>query len=177
MSAPHFALYDKAYALLRDVTPRREDCGQHCGRRCCHTGSFSNASTGMLLFPGEKEYLLAHGVNASRFTETDDGTLFVCDGHCDRRLRPLACRMFPYYPHIESDGRLRILHDLRALSVCPLLTSRSLRRAPVRFLRSMKSAARLLQSDPEIAAELQKNSDFLSSLAALCNSLYSKARR
>lgn len=172
MSESCFDLYDKVYTLLCDVTPRREDCGQHCGARCCHSGSFSEHSTGMLLFPGEKAYLLAHGVNASRFTEAADGTLLVCDGHCDRTLRPLACRMFPYYPHIEPDGSVRILHDLRALSICPLLTKRSLRRAPVRFLRSMKRAARYLQSDPQIAAELQKNSDFLSSLTDLWDTLY-----
>ena len=72
-----------------DLTPLAFDCGRLCGSHCCQGG----ADAGMRLFPGETA--------DSGFTvrdTADGGRLLLCGGHCDRRVRPLACRIFPLFP-------------------------------------------------------------------------------
>ena len=46
-------LYQQAYACLGRITPIPADCGKLCGAKCCK----GNDDDGMILFPGEAEFL------------------------------------------------------------------------------------------------------------------------
>lgn len=93
-----FALYDRAYRLLDDVTPRRFNCGTLCGAACCHNLSKSgDTETGMLLLPFEKDYLQHAGAAGYSYlcdSNREEPDMLICSGLCDRRFRPFACRIF-----------------------------------------------------------------------------------
>ena len=134
-----------AYSALRFVTPLPHglDCGKLCGARCCQGGD----NDGMELFWGE-ERLFAHD---PRFTVRTDGTrrILVCRGVCERRMRPLACRMFPFYPipqETEHGLSVRVVYDLRGLKICPLV--REARKPDPRFAAAVQKAGRILLRDP-----------------------------
>ena len=148
----------RARALLETVTPLESDCGRVCDGRCCHA---AEGHEGMLLFPGEA----AEGF-AVRQTEAGD-RLCVCDGTCDRAERPLACRMFPLFPAVGEDGRVRAVYDVRAFGVCPLV--RESAHVPLRrdFVRAVRRAGRILMSDPDCAAFLRRSSRELAELDRL----------
>lgn len=127
-------IWRKCHALLDNVTPLLTDCGFLCDARCCKGGS----NDGMLLFPGEESLLLETAEPGSipgerrgwRLTDSniqvpdthEPVKLLVCNGRCDRRFRPMACRMFPLLPWLDRQGRVRIRPDLRAYATCPLLS-------------------------------------------------------
>ena len=110
----------RARALLDALTPLKTDCGRLCGGACCQ----GDDSTGMLLFPGEEA--LYEGCTFARIEATGfslGGTpalLLICDGACDRKNRPLACRLFPLFLAFTKNGGTRVRMDTRAASVCPL---------------------------------------------------------
>ena len=121
-----------------DLTPLAFDCGRLCGSRCCQGG----ADAGMRLFPGEAA--------DSGFTvrdTADGGRLLLCGGHCDRRVRPLACRIFPLFPYLDGDGRIRAGFDPRAYALCPLVRARVT--PQLAFIRQVRRAGRRLTADPE----------------------------
>lgn len=106
---------NEAKRLLAEVTPLRKDCGRVCGGACCR--SMAGEETGMLLFPGEEDdYEDAPGWQCKAVPM---GTLAICPGHCDRAMRPLACRLFPLLPLLREDG-IHVAMDARARAVCPL---------------------------------------------------------
>lgn len=165
----------RAWALLADVTPLDVNCGQVCNARCCHA---DDQSSGMRLFPGEEQLVAACGY---RLTLTSDGgELLECDGHCDRALRPLACRMFPLFPYVDEEGRVRAVYDPRAWRLCPLV--RECAHVPLQrdFVRAVRRAGRVLMEDPRCAAYLQEQSreiDLLNGLLPLQNQRAPIARR
>ena len=71
----------------------------------------------MLLFPGEEA--LYEALPGYRVRRTARGWLLICNGSCDRAMRPLSCRMFPLLPTLR-DGEIRVEMDARARAVCPL---------------------------------------------------------
>lgn len=138
-----------ARELLDAVTPLRGDCGRYCGGACCQ--SDGDGQGGMLLFLGEESLYrdLPEGFSLSR----DDGVipgayLLTCSGFCDRRQRPLACRLFPLLP---SPSGCRM--DRRGWAVCPLMESG---RAGLsrEFAAAVEEAGRILYQCPEHAALL-----------------------
>ncbi len=115
----------------------------------------------MLLFPDEE---------AAGFTCTPAAgghTLVTCDGHCDRTTRPLACRMFPLFPYVEEDGRVRAVYDPRAWRLCPLVQQHA--HVPLRrdFVRAVRRAGRLLMRDAACAAFLREQSEEIRDLNRL----------
>lgn len=137
-------LIRRAYDLLDRVTPLTTDCGRLCGGRCC-TG---DSETGMFLFPGEEE-LIKH---IDRFDILDcEGNfgykMVVCNGTCDRKTRPLACRIYPYFPVISENG-FSVRADIRGISSCPLLSENI--RVNYGFIRQIRKVARLLSRDDKI---------------------------
>ena len=87
-------MYEKIYKTLGELTPLKADCGLLCDGACCK----GDEKTGMRLFPHEESSL--------RTILTEDGVrLAVCDGTCDRSKRPLACRIFPFFPQLMKRGR------------------------------------------------------------------------
>ncbi len=199
MAVDTVRLIAQAWALLDQVTPLPADCGTVCGRACCRgeDGGTSGAggaqaepeaapregdsAAGMLLFPGERELLeqfreqpLAQGegpapAHGFRFCEAAGGTLAVCSGSCDRRCRPLACRIFPLYPHLDREtGRVRAVYDPRAWRVCPLVRENAWIRLDRHFVRTVRTVGRLLTQDEdcrrfllEQAAEMEAVAAFL----------------
>lgn len=138
-----------AKALLESVTPLKRDCGRACGAACCQ--SDEDGQGGMLLFPGEEA--LYPSLPAGWRVEPDDavlsgGRLLICDGRCERNLRPLSCRLFPLLP-----TRTGAKMDRRAWAVCPLMESGK-RGLDPRFVEAVAQAGRLLYAHPAHAAFL-----------------------
>lgn len=135
---------NRAYSILDSTVPMSFDCGQLCGKKCCH----GNEEDGMLLFPGE-EVFFADDENFV-IKESSLGKTLVCKGNCDRNRRPLACRIFPLFPYVvknENGYRISVLKDVRALEYCPLDDGDILQS----FKRSVRLAARSLLRDDECA--------------------------
>lgn len=145
----------QAWYLLAARTPLAADCGQVCGRACCrNTGG---EVRGMRLFPGEKERLAS--AEGFRFWETEDGgTLMECGGHCDRNRRPLACRLFPLFPHMDETGRIRAVYDPRAWRLCPLVRGAAEIPLDRDFVRTVRTVGRLLAQDEACRAFLLRES-------------------
>lgn len=147
-------LYQKAYAILANITPIPADCGMLCSSRCCK----GDRDQGMILFPGEAEFL---GIDVPKRTmgDTEVG-FFVCDGTCNRARRPLSCRIFPFAPYLK-DGTLSVIPDPRARFLCPLLEEDAIPFVQGEFLRAIKSAFTLLAEHEEIRKMLIEYSKML----------------
>ena len=109
-------LYKHLYKLLEKATPIGVDCGQLCGGACCE----GDGETGMYLFPfeevmydGTEDWLEIY--DSDFLIDGNPVKIAICDGTCDRKKRPLSCRIFPLF---EQNGELK--NDLRAVHICPL---------------------------------------------------------
>ena len=169
----HFEALLKAYTRLEDVTPLKYDCGTLCGGLCCRDNGEDGETLGMWLLPYEKELLTALTENDEiteyTFGKAEDGTETVfCKGICDRRFRPFACRIYPYYPKIKKceDGRtkIEIRKDPRARFSCPMAMKDSYLRPSIEFVSAVKSAVRELMKDEDLSKDLLSVSEFLSEI-------------
>ena len=145
--------------LLADCTPLNSDCGALCGAACCR--SLEGEETGMLLFPGEE--ILYRDRQGFRMAKTGQGTLLICSGMCDRRERPLACRLFPLLPVIR-DGGIRVAVDARARTVCPL---RRVDACGAGFIKGVRRVGEILAEDPVQRAFLERLTGMHDELRAL----------
>ena len=99
------------YSLLRKETPLKEDCGKICNGKCCK----GDENTGMIIFPGEENFLDEN----IKIKETKGGVkIAVCNSTCDRNKRPLSCRIYPLFPLMTETGKIKTIIDIRAN--CPL---------------------------------------------------------
>ncbi|MBQ3055678.1 MAG: hypothetical protein IJC88_06200 [Oscillospiraceae bacterium] len=147
-------LYADAYAALSTVTPIPADCGMLCQNRCCH----GDEDHGMILFPGEAEFL---GITCkTREMNGMEVGFFTCNGTCRRNRRPLSCRIYPYAPYFK-DGVLTVLPDPRAKYVCPLLSEDAIGFIQADFLTAIKTAFTVLLQSPEISDMLVRYSEML----------------
>ena len=152
MSEIHAVL--AARELLENLTPLKTDCGRLCQGACCR----GDEATGMLLFPGEEA--LYEGCAFARVVPTDfslGGTpaqLLVCDGRCDRKNRPLACRLFPLFLKFREDQPPVLRMDARARAVCPL-TDYGMKALDPEFKQAARRAYDLLLEDKVCAAYLR----------------------
>lgn len=135
-------IYKKAKYIMEDKTPLKKDCGLICGKACCK----GDSETGMLLFPYEQTTL--------DITEKDGVRLCVCNGSCNREERPLSCMIFPFFPYLTTDGRIRVIPDIRGGEICPIVRNFSDVKLDRRFLRRVKKVGRLLKEDEECRAFL-----------------------
>jgi len=134
--AEYQKLYEKIFRVLGDLTPLRADCGLLCNGACCK----GDENTGMRLFPGEESPLQVKQL------ESGD-RLAVCNGTCDRSKRPLACRIFPFFPTIDGDGKIYVEEDDRARTVCPMVGHSDEILYDERFLRAVKKVGQMLAKD------------------------------
>lgn len=136
--------YKALYALFDHLTPLPMDCGQVCGGACCRDlfQGQEGAPSGMRLFPGEEAFRRECGFSGGSLVEAEPDRLYICSGVCRREERPLACRLFPLFPALHADGRIRAVYDPRAWRVCPLV--RLQRHVPLdrRFVRAVRAAGR-----------------------------------
>lgn len=115
--------YRAAYKKFDTVTPIKADCGRLCENACC---AVTDEITGMYLFPFE-EKMFEPLPDWAELYETDftyNGgktcDLITCTGSCERKLRPLSCRIFPLVPYVHRGEKLRIIMDPRGRMMCPL---------------------------------------------------------
>ncbi len=139
-------LYKRAKGIIGDRTPLKKDCGLVCGNACCK----GDKNTGMLLFPHEKTSL--------DVTEKEDVRLAVCSGKCNREERPLSCMIFPFFPYLTQEGRVKVIPDIRGYNICPLVRNFEQTRFDRAFLRRVKEAGRLLIEDEECKEFLYETS-------------------
>ncbi len=111
--------YHELYRLLETETPLKFNCGRLCGAACCQV---SPELPGMYLFPGEEalfEGLAGFTGSEGHLPGYGAVRLLSCEGHCDRVLRPLSCRVFPLAPQ-RDNNTVTIRMDPRGRAVCPL---------------------------------------------------------
>lgn len=145
-------LYKKAKNIIGDKTPLKKDCGLLCGNACCK----GDENTGMLLFPFEETVL--------KVTEKDGVRLAVCDGSCNRKERPLSCMIFPFFPYMTKEGRIKVVPDIRGYGVCPIVRNFGQARVDRAFLRRVKEVGRLLCEDEQCRSFLYEASRELDTL-------------
>lgn len=139
-------LIKKAYELLERVTPLAYDCGKLCGGKCCK----GDGNTGMWLFPYEEEILKNIDGFEIKDCEGNFGyKMVVCGGICDRKTRPLACRIYPYFPMITDEG-FDARADIRGITSCPMLYQNI--KPDYKFIRQVRKVARLFDRDEELKA-------------------------
>ncbi len=137
-------LQQQVFDILGDLTPLTADCGRLCGGACCK----GDDKTGMRLFPFEQTPL-------SVICTQDGGRLAVCEGTCDRKTRPLGCRIFPFFPTVDEKGRVFAELDYRAARLCPMVTHADEIMFDKRFLKAVKKVGKLLVKDPACRAFLE----------------------
>ena len=121
---------------MGDLTPLKADCGKLCGGACCK----GDENTGMRLFPFEESELPVKAL--------DNGVrLVVCEGKCDRTKRPLACRIFPFFPTVDERGKVFIESDFRGARLCPLITHSDEIIFDKRFFKALRKAGKILAKD------------------------------
>lgn len=129
--------YKSAKAIIGDKTPLYKDCGLICGKACCK----GDEQTGMLLFPFESTVLKVIKENENR--------LCVCNGSCNRENRPLSCMIFPFFPYIDVNGKLKAVIDSRGRGVCPLVSMGDVVLYNKAFIRRVAKLGRFLKKDEE----------------------------
>ncbi len=162
----------RAYRLIGSATPISADCGELCSAACCSSPEGAESEYGMLLFPGE-EHLLK---NDPHFTLSKlpsapgfSGSVWfaTCDGSCDRKHRPLSCRIFPAIPYLAPSQRKdpaafpAVIPDPRAAIVCPLV-AHGANHIEEQFCEAVARAAVALRKCPV-------HRKFLDALSALCD--------
>ena len=138
-----------ARRLLESLTPLKRDCGRSCGAACCQ--SDEDGQGGMLLFPGEEKLYASLPMGWTiepNHAVIPNGLLLICDGHCDRSMRPLSCRLFPLLP-TRTGARM----DRRAWAVCPLMESGKRGLNPD-FVSAVEQAGQILYAHPDETAFL-----------------------
>ena len=160
-------LYLQLYKLFDDATPVPIDCGELCRKACCG----GDSDSGMLLFPGEYEVYKLLEPEWAKTDKTDmtyeyNGKIYrvpiiFCNGTCDRYQRPLACRIFPLTPILDKNGRLEIITDPRAKSICPLAKGFYTEDYDARFVKSIQRAFTLLMKSGRFKAFMREYTDYL----------------
>ena len=148
-------LYKEANRIIGDKTPLKKDCGIICDGACCE----GDSDTGMLLFPFEESTLTVK--------EKDGVRLAVCDGRCKRYERPLSCRIFPFFPYVTPEGKIRVIPDIRGVNVCPLISHFDDVKFDRGFLWRVKKVGSLLYADDACREFLIETSREIDSIISL----------
>lgn len=153
-------LYRKAYRILDESTPTKFDCGKLCEKKCCS----GDKEKGMLLFPDENMIF----PEAGRFLKArkeklgeKEVSFAVCSGTCERKLRPLSCRIFPLVPYIGKDKKLTVIEDPRAKYLCPLLMCSDVIGMDKIFYKKVLNVFRFLVEDDDIRKFIEALSETL----------------
>lgn len=159
-------VYLQLYRLFDKCTPVPVDCGKLCGKACC-----KGDDSGMFLFPGESEvYKLIRPegfrIEMSDLTYDDEGVkrktpIIFCDGNCDRYVRPLACRIFPLTPIFDDKGKIEIIVDPRAKSICPLAKTMYLNEYDKDFIKAVRRSFILLAKNRHVRAFLKEYTSYI----------------
>ena len=133
---------------MGDLTPLKAECGTLCGGACCK----GDENTGMRLFPFEESELPVKAL--------DNGVrLVVCEGKCDRTNRPLACRIFPFFPTVDERGKVYVEADFRGARLCPLISHSDEIIFDKRFFNALKKVGKILAKDEACLEFLREATD------------------
>lgn len=159
-------VYLQLYRLFDNVTPLPVDCGKLCGSVCC-----SGDDSGMFLFPGEAsvyKLLKPEGfkIDFSDLEYSDGGIkkktpIIFCKGNCDRYVRPLACRIFPLTPILDENGKIKIITDPRAKSICPLAKTLYMEEYDEAFVNAVKKTFILLSKNKHVYSFLEEYTKYI----------------
>ena len=150
--------YTHAYSLFDRVTPLLGDCGTMCENACC----MGDDESGMYLFPGEECMFTPMPGNmkieTSSFEYSDDkyADILLCRPYCDRRRRPLACRIFPLLPYITEEGKLKIIMDPRGKNMCPLAAAAEPSQLNSEFVRRVTYLGKIMVRDKVLFEYLEQ---------------------
>lgn len=159
-------IYLQLYKLFDTSTPVPVDCGRLCGKACCQ-----GDDSGMFLFPGEREVFNLLSPDWVRIERTDFSYIYngkkytvplaMCSGECDRYQRPLACRIFPLTPYLNSDGHIEVIIDPRAKGMCPLAKGFMLEDFEEDFINNVKKSFVLLSKNRQFYEFLKAYSAYV----------------
>ena len=159
--------YTKAYQLFESVTPLPVDCGKLCSNACCKS---EDDEAGMYLFPGEDVMFspLPSGMQIipSNFQDATGKPvpILLCLPYCDRRTRPLACRIFPLFPYITPEGSLQVRMDPRGGGMCPLAGAMHPRDLDPVFVSRVRYLGKLMARTPVFYSYLYELSRLIDEL-------------
>ncbi len=155
----------KCLDLLEKATPiKHRVCGKQCLKRCCGGG----LNDAVFLFPGEREQL---SEDSFEFLKTEANYGFdalLCGGKCNRKHRPLGCRIFPLFPlatEVNDGIKICVVFDPRAIRICPLSKNTGI--ISHSFIRSVKRAGEYMLLDEEMRNYLLALSEELREYAFL----------
>ncbi len=164
MGNRRLSILKRIYKIFDDVTPIHGDCGGLCRACCCQGGEHD----GMWLLPDED--LLLQDAGFLTIHETLEGKYAVCNGHCNRKLRPIACRMFPYFPFLfrtrAGTHGIKPMPDVRALATCALFDTDAPEVSPA-FKRAVHRAGLLMMQDRMIRNWLTYSGDYICDIAQM----------
>ena len=162
--------YQKLYNMLENITPLSIDCGKLCDGACC---AVTDEVTGMYLFPGENvmyEKMPSWGeIHETDFTY-DGGKyidLFTCEGKCDRKLRPLSCRIFPLAPYAKRGERMKVIMDIRGRGMCPLASAMRIEDLSEEFVDAVTKAMNVCMLNRQTREFIYSLSESIDDLAKL----------
>lgn len=156
------AFYEKLYKIIGDVTPLDVDCGKLCNGACCEV---TDEITGMYLFPYENVMYkdMPEWGKIYDIDFTYDGgksvDLFTCTGKCERKRRPLSCRIFPLTPYAHRGEKLKIIMDVRGKGMCPLATAMKIDDLSPLFVEKVTEAM-------ELCMHVKQTREFIYALTA-----------
>ena len=159
-------IYLQLYKIFDNVTPLKVDCGQLCNSICCQ-----GEDSGMFLFPGEEAVYKLLKPKGFRIEKTDlkyddngkerYASILFCEGECDRYIRPLACRIFPLTPILNKNGKIDIITDPRAKSICPLAKTFYMEEYEQQFVKAVRKAFVLLSKNKHVYSFLKEYTDYI----------------
>lgn len=157
MKAKDFYTY--AYRLFDEVTPLAVDCGKLCDAACCK----GDDETGMYLFPFENIMFEPCDDNFKiEKSEFECGgrnvDILLCKPFCNRKTRPLACRIFPLVPYIYEDGSFDVVLDRRGRYMCPFATAMTKDDLDSEFVRRVTYISRIMMKIPEFREFIREQS-------------------
>ena len=148
-------MYDKIFKIMGELTPLKADCGNLCSGACCK----GDENTGMRLFPFEETQLPVK--------ELENGVrLVVCNGKCDRSKRPLACRIFPFFPTVDDRGKVFVEADFRGARLCPLVTHSDEIVFDRKFFKALEKVGKILAKDQVCLEFLKEATEEIDTYAA-----------
>ncbi len=158
-----------ARTLLQTVTPLGTDCGKRCQAACCQPDT--TGENGMLLFPFE-DWFYRRPIDGFPFRLIRDdsaqkgGKRLVCQGHCPREHRPLACRLFPLRLQVTlaQEGALPTAApqvDPRSFALCPLPQDGRLSAFHPDFVQAVAQAGTLLVQNLSLLEFMVNEQDLL----------------
>lgn len=148
MNTDYKKMYEKIYKIIGERTPLMADCGSICGSACCK----GDENTGMRLFPFEESELPVK--------ELENGVrLVICNGKCQRDKRPLACRIFPFFPTVDEKSKVYVEADFRGARLCPLITHSDEIIFDKSFFKALKKVGRILAKDEACLRFLRESTE------------------